>query len=222
MFPTGHWCFPSLNWFTSLVSFNFRGNTRLWTTSSESQRYLSRPVPVSATLVSLSPSKQWSHFTWKFAPALAQETHICLFLYATLNFSPFSACKRGGWGEPSWWPTASHKGSADLHSLKEWHGAVSEKSQVGTREKFFTRVAGMGQAPQSSRHGSKLLELKELLGNTLRHRVWIPGGAAWSQELDSVTLVRPLPTQNILRTGHTSLLTHSVTLLVAQVSRTLL
>ena len=114
MFPTGHWCFPSLNWFMSLLSFNLRGNTKLWTTSSESQRYLSRPVPISYSCTFVS--KRSSHFTWKTwylfsAPALAQETYICLFLCATLNVSSFSAWKRRGWGEPSWWPTAPHNGS---------------------------------------------------------------------------------------------------------------
>lgn len=63
------------------------------------------------------------------------------------------------------------RGNTDLRSLKEWHGAVSEKSQVGIRERFFTRAVHTEQAPQSSGHGPKLLKLKQLLGNTLRHRV---------------------------------------------------
>lgn len=43
-----------------------------------------------------------------------------------------------------------------------------------------------------------LLELKESLGNALRHRAWILGGPVWSQELDSLILACPLQTWDIL------------------------
>jgi len=55
---------------------------------------------------------------------------------------------------------------------------------------------GTGSAPEHGGcgtgcpgHGPKLLEFKECLDNTLRHRVWILDGPVWSQELDSVFLV---------------------------------
>ena len=48
---------------------------------------------------------------------------------------------------------------------------------------------GTEKVPQGSGHGLRLLELKEHLGSALRHRVWLLDGAAWSQELDSVTFV---------------------------------
>ena len=36
-----------------------------------------------------------------------------------------------------------------------------------------------------------MLEFKECLDTAVRHRVWILGGAVWSQELDSVILTSP-------------------------------
>ena len=36
-----------------------------------------------------------------------------------------------------------------------------------------------------------MLEFQERLDTALRHRVWILGGAVWSQELDSVILTSP-------------------------------
>lgn len=49
----------------------------------------------------------------------------------------------------------------------------------------------MKQTPQGSGHSPKLTEFNESLGNTLRHSVWIQGGALWSPELDSMTLESP-------------------------------
>jgi len=46
-------------------------------------------------------------------------------------------------------------------------------------------------AAQGSGHSPELLEFKELLDSTLRHRVWILGGSVWSQGLDSRILVGP-------------------------------
>ena len=51
------------------------------------------------------------------------------------------------------------------------------------------RAVGMEQPAQGSGHSPELLEFKECLDNTLRHRVWILDGPVWSQELDSVFLV---------------------------------
>jgi len=46
--------------------------------------------------------------------------------------------------------------------------------------------------PQSSGHSIELMEFREHLDNTFRHRVGILGGAVWSQELDSwMILVGP-------------------------------
>lgn len=123
-------------------------------------------MPISATLISLSPNGDLTSPESLLPHWHKKRTSAC-FSVLPLTFHHFQPGKE----EASWWTTAPHKGSADLHSLKKWHGAVSEKSRLGITEKFFTRVVGMGQAPQSSEHGPKLLELKELLGNTLRHRV---------------------------------------------------
>jgi len=50
----------------------------------------------------------------------------------------------------------------------------------------------MDQLAQGNGHGPRLLEFEECLDTALSHRVWILGGAVWSQELESVTLVGPL------------------------------
>jgi len=48
----------------------------------------------------------------------------------------------------------------------------------------------MEQAAQGSGHSPELPEFKKYLHNTHRHRVWILGGAVWSQELSTMILVR--------------------------------
>jgi len=55
-----------------------------------------------------------------------------------------------------------------------------------------------GFSPEGSGHGPELLELKEHLGNALRHRVCVLGGRVWTQELDSMILVGFLSTWDIL------------------------
>lgn len=44
----------------------------------------------------------------------------------------------------------------------------------------------LSQAPQGSGYSTKLLEFKEWLDSTLRHRVWISGDSVWSLALDSM------------------------------------
>ena len=46
----------------------------------------------------------------------------------------------------------------------------------------------MEQPAQGSRHGPELPEVTEHLDNSLRCRVWILDGPAWSQELDLMIL----------------------------------
>ena len=59
-------------------------------------------------------------------------------------------------------------------------------------------VVGMEQAAQGSGHSPELSEFYECLDSALRHRVWILGGAAYSQELDSVILMGTLHLRDIL------------------------
>ena len=56
----------------------------------------------------------------------------------------------------------------------------------------------MEQAAQGSGHSPELSEFYECLDSALRHRVWILGGAAYSQELDSVILMGTLHLRDIL------------------------
>jgi len=50
----------------------------------------------------------------------------------------------------------------------------------------------MERAAQGSGHSPELLELEKHLNISLRHRVWILGGAVGSWELDLTILVGPL------------------------------
>ena len=56
----------------------------------------------------------------------------------------------------------------------------------------------MEQAAQGSGNGPRLLEFKEHLDNTLRHRISISGGPVWSQDLDLMILVDPFQLYSIL------------------------
>ena len=56
----------------------------------------------------------------------------------------------------------------------------------------------MEQAPQGSEHDPRLLEFKEHLDNTLRHRISILGVPVWSQDLDLMILVDPFQLYSIL------------------------
>lgn len=47
----------------------------------------------------------------------------------------------------------------------------------------------MDKLPKGSGHASEMLKLRKHLDITLRHRVWILGGAVWSQGLDLMILV---------------------------------
>ena len=49
----------------------------------------------------------------------------------------------------------------------------------------------MEQLAQGNGHGPRLLEFEECLDTALSHRVWILGGAVWSQGLHSVILAGP-------------------------------
>ena len=61
--------------------------------------------------------------------------------------------------------------------------------QIRYQEKVLhCRVVGMAQG---SGHSPELLEIKECLDSALSHRVWILGGALWSQELGSVIPMGP-------------------------------
>ena len=56
----------------------------------------------------------------------------------------------------------------------------------GEGKGLHQRVVGNEQPAQG-----QVLEFRKCLGSVLSHRDWILGGAAWSQELDSVILVHP-------------------------------
>jgi len=46
----------------------------------------------------------------------------------------------------------------------------------------------MEQAAQGTGHGPKLLEFKEHLESSLRHRIWLSGGPVWGLELDMILM----------------------------------
>lgn len=71
-------------------------------------------------------------------------------------------CTNSGWGP---WVSSVQR--------EELRGGSSPES-VGTLE----------QAPQGTGHGSKLLEFRRHMDNTLRWRVWVLGAPVRNQELD--------------------------------------
>ena len=72
---------------------------------------------------------------------------------------------------------------------EERHGAVSGEGQLGVRDRVCSRgrwawnrmPRAVGTAPSAG--------VREALDITLRHRVWLLGGAVWNPELVSVILV---------------------------------